>query len=244
MCRSAVSLASVILLCAAPMHARAQRGDIVAASRARYAALQSYADTGVMVVENHPPGAGTIVERHRFVTYYRAPRQFLFDFRRESSGERVAVWCDGGDFNTWWSTTHVHDSYGQGRGIQAFALTSFTTAGAVLFVPPLLFSRAGLHGPLADLAGYGAAGAERLGGRTQYKVVGSSDLTYASGRSSGAHTVTLWIDSATTLVTRMVEETPGAEAGTIVSRVTTTLTPVANPALDAARFHFVIPAAR
>jgi hypothetical protein len=45
------------------------------------------------------------VHRHGFETYFRAPRQFYFEFDMDprAGGERIVVWCDGGDFQSWLS---------------------------------------------------------------------------------------------------------------------------------------------
>jgi hypothetical protein len=106
--------------------------DVIARSRARCAALKSYADNGTVISEMRSPGAPPVVERTSFVTYYRAPRQYFFDFRKGAGagGERLVIWCDGGDlFNTWWSATKVHETYPKGSGATAFAVTAFPTNG-------------------------------------------------------------------------------------------------------------------
>jgi hypothetical protein len=124
--------------------------DIWERSRAAYAKLQSYADSGTILTESRSPGATAVVERHTFSTYYQAPRKFYFDFRKDPKAgkERLVIWCDGGDFESWWSATGVHQTYPKGTGASAFGTASFPTKGSVVLIPPLLFSQAGLQGPL------------------------------------------------------------------------------------------------
>jgi hypothetical protein len=77
--------------------------DILERSRAKYASLKSYSDTGTVLTQYH-----STVEQHAFTTYYRAPRYFFFEFRKtpKESNERYVIWCpDGEDFQDWWSTT-------------------------------------------------------------------------------------------------------------------------------------------
>ena len=139
----------VILACAgliflAAAQAPSQPGDILEHTRAAYAALHSYADTGVTTTEYRSPGAPAMVERHTFSTLYKSPRQYLFDFQKDpkAGAERFVIWGDGEDFHTWWSATRVHDTYPRGRGATAFALGSSPTKGTVLLLAPLLFPQA------------------------------------------------------------------------------------------------------
>jgi hypothetical protein len=221
-----------------------QEGDIVAKSRAAYAALTSYADSGTVIIESKVSGGPAIVEHHRFVTYYQAPRRFFHDFREDpkAGGDQVVVWCDGSDFNTWWSATKVHDRYEKGRGATAFAVTQLPTNGSVTQIPPLLFATAGLHGPLADFANYRMVATEEIAGRRHYKLSGDVTLAYQTGRGGRARATTVWIDAETLLVRKVVEETPPGLPGGTVQRVTTTFDPRANPSLGAERFRFLPPA--
>jgi outer membrane lipoprotein-sorting protein len=234
-------VAVACLLSAASHFAAAQQDDVVARSRAKYAALRSYADTGTIVVETTIPGAPTLVERRRFVTYYRAPRQFYFDFRKglTPDAERLVIWCDGGDFNTWWSATQVHEVYAKGRGGYAFAVSTYPTDGSATLVAPLLFAQAGLHGSLADFANYHVAAVEDVGGRRAYKVVGEVNLAFQNGAAGEPTQTTIWIDAETLLVRRIVQETRAG--GRLTGRGTATLAPVADPALADALFRFSVP---
>ena len=228
----------------AAAHGRAQVPDaaeLLARSRAAYAALRSYGDTGTIVVEARSPGAPPLVERFTFRTAFRSPRHFQLEFgdRRVPGGERLVIWCDGADFQSWWSATGVHEVWSGGRGVSAFATAAYPTRGAATQIPPLLFPTAEMHGPVIDLTQPTLAGLEDVDGGRSYKVVGRSE-----GHFGAARPTTIWIDEQTLLVRRIVEDTPdGTPAGT-TERVTTTFTPQANPDLAASSFTFTVPAGR
>jgi len=218
-----------------------EEADLLARSRAAYGALRSYGDTGTVVVDAQSPGAPPLVERFRFRTAYRSPRHFSFDFSADApgNGERLVIWCDGGDFQSWWSATGVHEVWSNGRGVSAFGTAVFPTRGAAAQIPPWLFPAAEMHGPLVDLIPDRRHGVESVDGRRSHKLTGRS-----GGHFGAARPVTVWIDAETLLVRRIVEDTPdGTPAGT-TERVTTTFTPQANPDLAASRFTFSVPAGR
>src|SRR5580765_5301277 len=75
--------------------------DVMQRSRAMYAALNSYADTGVIVFEYGASGK----DQHTFATSFnRAPRGFRLEFNKQG-GDRYVVWGDSDAFHTWWKTT-------------------------------------------------------------------------------------------------------------------------------------------
>jgi hypothetical protein len=236
-----LACASLIFLAASP--APSQPGEILVQTRATYAALHSYADMGVTTTEYRSPGAPPMVERHTFSTLYKSPRQYLFDFQKDpkAGAERFVVWGDGEDFHTWWSATRVHDTYPRGRGTTAFALGSSPTKGTVLLFAPLLFPQAGLHGSIADLTVSGGGEIEDIGGRRCHKIVGEVRSAYGSGAVAGARPATVWIDVETFLVRKIFEDTPNGTGGGIVSSITTTFEPQANPTLEDGRFRFAVP---
>src|SRR5438128_768687 len=95
--------------------------DVLARSQAMYAALNSYADTGLVLNELGPVSTA-IKERHTFTTYFsRTPRGFYFEFRKES-GDRYVIWGDPEAFHTWWKTTGVKDDYPNPNNVGAFSL--------------------------------------------------------------------------------------------------------------------------
>jgi hypothetical protein len=217
--------------------------DLWERSRTAYAGLHSYADVGVVTTEDQPPGAPLITERHTFSTDYLAPRKFYFEFRKNPAHtkERLVIWCDGGDFESWWSATGVHQTYPQGTGATAFAVSNYPTTGTVVMVPPLLFSKAGLQGPLAELKAPKLAGTEEVDGQRAYKLVGEVTLGYATGLGRHARPTTVWLDSLTLLVRKVVQDTPAGTPEGSVSRIITTYRPEANPALADSVFRFAVP---
>lgn len=236
-------LAAAFLLTAVSARAASdspQPDELLAQTRAAYAALNTYADSGVVVVEYKPPGAPALIERHAFTTRFRAPRQFYFDFRKDSSagGERFVIWCPGDDFNSWWSTTGVHETYPKGEGATAFAVGALPTAGSVLLIPPLLFQPAKLQGPVIDMTGSRYVGVEDVVGRRSHKLTADVRLNHWSETT---RPTTVWIDAETLLIHKVLEDAPsGVGAGTL-DRVTTTFDPKPNPKLDDAQFCFAPP---
>lgn len=212
--------------------------DVLERSRAAYAALRSYADTGVITVETGSAGSALSVERHTFSTRYRAPRHFYLEFTKDpnAASERLVIWCDGGDFQSWWSATGVHEVYSGGRGASAFSTSVFPTHGAGYQIPPLIFPAAEMHGPLVDIKDVRVEGVEDVGGRRSHKLAGVVQAHFGAARRT-----TVWIDADTLLVRKIVEDTPAGSASGEVGRVTTTFEPQANPELEDGRFRFTVP---
>jgi hypothetical protein len=211
-------------------------------SRAKYAAMSSYSDAGSVVTSYKSGAAPADVETHTFHTYYHTPRQFYLEFRKGmDTTERFVIWSEGQDFNTWWSETQVHEDYPQGQGATAFALGALPTQGAVVMIPPLLFSKAGLQGPLANFTLAKGDGTEPVGGHRCYRLLGREALAYGTGTVTGERSVIVWIDTESLLVRKVFEDTPPDMGGGTVSTITTTLDPVANPSIDPSHFHFDVP---
>ena len=209
---------------------------------AKYASLKTYSDTGTITYEYSSGSTDPVqTERYTFTTFYRAPRQFIFDFRKgpNADDERLVVWADSGDFNTWWSATKVHETYPKGQGDSAFALSSFPTKGSVMKIPSLLFSGAGLHGPLTDFKLLRSDPDETINGHRCLKLVGEVALAYGTGTVTESTPNTLWIDAESLLVRKIVEDTSKSGA---VDRLTTTFEPLADPKTDDAKFKFAPPA--
>lgn len=217
--------------------------DVLARSRATYAAMTSYSDTGVVTTEfSLTSDQPLVVEHSSFRTAYHAPRKFLLDFHKPEDVERTVIWSDGEQFHTWWSATGVHDAYPRGEGSTAFAVSSLPTLGAVLAVPPLLFSQAGLHGTLTDFELTRSAGIETLESRSYYRLEGRVNLAYGTGAVSGGRSTTIWIDTETLLVGKILEDTPSNSIAGSTERVTTRyLSPQRNPPVDPTIFQFVWP---
>ena len=205
-----------------------------------YASLKSYADTATIDSAYGPP-AGRVQERHRFKTYYRAPRHFYFDFVKQDNADRYVVWSDDEAFHSWWQATGAADTYQKGEGASAFINGSIATMGSVSEIAALLFSQAGLSSTLLEVSALSPGGTESVGGRPTQKLVGVAKSVYqGTGHETNVRNVTVWIDPETLLIRKVVEDTPGGAEGN--SRVTTTFVPQANPTLDDARFRFTPPA--
>jgi outer membrane lipoprotein-sorting protein len=230
---SALPIAALLLQVAAPDPVK-----LYEQVRAKYAALKSYADTGTVTTE-YRAGGPAVTETHSFSTFYRAPREFKLDFRK-ASGDRYVVWCEGQDFQTWWKATTVKEAYPKGKGALAFATAAFPTAGAAAQIPPLLFSQAGLHGPLADFSGAAYAGTEPVDDRKCHKLTGEVGLAYGTGTVTSVRPTTLWIDVETLMIRRVLEDLP-KDKGDIGTLTTTSFTPRDNPDLKASDFSFSPP---
>jgi outer membrane lipoprotein-sorting protein len=215
------------------------KNDVLARSKALYASLKSYADTGTVVHEY----AITGVSRHAFKTYYRAPRHFYFDFTEDKAdgAGRLAIWCEGGDFQMWWSDTGLHTAYPKGQGATAFTMAATFTGGAVSQMATLLFPTGGLVSTLTELTDMTDAGTEVIGGQPAHKLTGIARSTYTTGHTTNIRRTTIWIDAKTLLVRQIFEDTPKGVAAGSRLRITTTFEPQANPTLEDSRFKFVVP---
>jgi outer membrane lipoprotein-sorting protein len=226
----------VLLVGFTPVHA----DDLVARSRAAYASLGSYSDTGVVTYE-----ATGLTERYTFKTYYRAPRHLYFEFDNEkkSGGRQQILWKEGGDLQSWNSATRVFETIptASGREVATISSAAGTTYGTSVLILSLLFPKSGLIGTIGELADASAAGMEDIGGRRCYKLVGVARSTYASGQVTNARATSIWIDTETLLVRRVFTDTPKNYPVGSIARLTTTLDPQLNPALEDGRFHFVVP---
>lgn len=216
--------------------------DVFANSKARYAALKSYADTGVVEIES---GSATapIRDRHTFTTYYRAPRLFRFDFVKENNADRYVIWSDADNFYSWWRATAGKSTYPKGTGANAFVNSAYPTKGSNMEIASMLFPNAGLVSTLAEFDDITDAGTESVDGRPCHKLTGIAQDTYAgSGKVVNVRKVTVWIDEQTLLVRRVMQNWPAV--GGQVSRQTITLRPYANPPIDDVRFRFTPPLAQ
>lgn len=235
--------ASIPLLAAAgfPPHTRRSAADdILARTRGVYAALKSYADSGTVDVE-YGQARDPSHDRHSFRTLYRAPRLFYFEFIKQHDADRLVVWSDLEAFHSWWRTTGTQTTYPKGEGATAFVTAESPTSHSVTQIAPLLFTGAGLTGTLTELEEAADAGLENVGGHPCHKLVGVAQSRYGSGRVFNVRRTTVWIDTTSYLVRKVFENSPDGTAPTLVSRVTTTFTPHANPALDDGRFRFTPP---
>lgn len=238
--RTASAQSPILAAVLSPRTASVRAADALAQSRAAYAALQSYADTGSVVYEFGSDVSHPSKERHRFRTLFRRPRSFLFDFLKQGT-DRYVVWADDQAFHSWWKTTGVQYDYPKGQGAGAFSGGVVQTKGSLIMIPPMLFAGAGLVGPLTQFGDAEDDGKEAIDGHDCVRLVGVAKDVYPSGKEVNVRKVIVWIDAKTMLVRRVFEDTPrGGMAGS-VSRYTTSVDPQANPRLDDAAFSFTPP---
>lgn len=236
---SAAAAASVVLWRSPTL--AADTGQVLGEAASLYAGLASYRDRGTVSVEYASPGAPVTTDRFSFMTLFRRPRQFLFDFSSDDADNRMVIWANGGDFNTWWSQTKVHDDYPQGQGDTAFAVASYPTQGVALMIAPLLFSTAGLHGSLTDFTPSGEAENETLDGHVCQKLNGRIALAYGTGTVTGARSAGVWIDAQTHLVRRVFQDSPEDYGTGFANRITTSFDPDANLQIEDQKFDFAVP---
>jgi hypothetical protein len=217
--------------------------DLFARSRAAYAALKSYSDTGTVLIEAGL-AANPSRETHTFHTHFRAPRHYDFEFNeaRTSGGRRFVMWSDDEAFHNWWSHSEVESVFPKGRGAMAFPPIGAGTAGSSALISPLLFQGAGLVGTLTTLGEITGAGEETVSGRKCHRIMGIAKWVYPTGYETGVRRVTVWIDAESMLIRKVMEDTPKGSHPRAIGRLTTTLEPVANPVLDDSKFRFAVPA--
>ena len=212
--------------------------DALTPVRERYASLETYSDVGSVLVEQQGASGPLTTESGTFKTLYRAPRFFFFDYVEDpaSGDDRFVIWCDGGDFQSWWAATGQHMVYSNGRGATAFFNGDYPTLGTSMAVPGLIFARAQLGGSIAGLTDIHLADAEEAGGRRFARI--SAD-TLVAGSVVRPHPTTLLIDPDTLLLHKLVEDGPPGTVG--LDRRTTTFEPQANGDVDDGGFKFMPP---
>jgi hypothetical protein len=209
-------------------------GDMLVRSRATYSALSSYADTGGVI---HEYGVSS-KDRHTFTTVFnRTPRRFLLDFHKDS-GDRHVVWGDPDAFHTWSKTTNGQADYPNPNNVGAITLSGPSTAAAAIKIPTLLYPKAEIPGDFSNLKDIAGDGSDMVDGhRCERLFATARDVYGGTGREVNVRKMTIWIDSESTLIRKVVEEwkpLPGQ-----VNRVTTTFEPQANPVLGESRFKFI-----
>jgi outer membrane lipoprotein-sorting protein len=219
----------------AALLAQQSPADILEHTRSAYAALASYSDTAATIHEYGPSSQ----EASSFTTFFnRAPRHFLFDYRKPS--DRIVVWGDPDAFHVWWKATGQVTEYPNPKNTGAIMLNDYPTTGTITKIPPLLYFKANMPGSIADFDPKRLAGMEDVGGSKCYRLEGSTSDTYGqTGKKVNVRSLTLWIDSSTYLVRRIVEESP-TRAG-MLNRTTTTITPQANPQISDDHFQYTPP---
>jgi outer membrane lipoprotein-sorting protein len=232
-----VAMAMVALFAAAIPTTRtsATTDDVFARSRAVYASLRSYADTGTI---DKYYGAH---DYHTFRTYFtRTPRRFYFEFNKLGNVDHLVIWADPDAFHSWWKGIGVKSDFPNPNNTNVF-VGAGDTSGAAMQITPLLYSKAGLPGALANFRNATVSGTEAINGRPCYRVVGTtSDFYGGTGREVNVRNMTVWIDIESLLV-RKIHEVPKTQVPGHNDYVTTTFVPQANPAIDDRRFRFTPP---
>jgi len=238
-------LVVALLTFSALARAEPAASDVIANTRQLYTELKTYTDTGVIDDEFAAGEAGRY--RHTFKTFFRAPRLFYFEFQADAraGAHRIVIWCSGGDFESWNSSTGQHEVFPRGTGtaLTAFQQSAYKTRGSDALIPALLFAGSGLIGTLNEFKpDAGAATAADLGGHKTTRFPGVARSVYPkTQRVTNVRRAEVWLDSETHLVRRVFEDTPEGLPKSSVLRVTTTLEPRFNPALDDAVFRFKPP---
>lgn len=222
--------------------------DILAKSRVVYASLKSYSDSGTVAAE-----FDGFVERAKFRTRYRAPNDFLLEYRGQeteySTGLRAenpahhVLWMVSGNLERWDAGMKTHERYpaAGGQQVEAVAGSAAYTAGTSVLIPSLLFSKTRLVGTLQEIADASVAGTENVNGRPCHKVVGVARSVYPTGQVFNVRPVVVWIDTETLLIRKVFTDTPQGYPVGAISRLTVTLNPHLNPTLTDSSFRFTIP---
>lgn len=214
--------------------ANAQTADsILQKTRDAYAEMKSYADTGTLVNEYGRSSQDT----HTFSTNFnRSPRGFLMDFHK-LGGDRYVIWGDPDSFHTWWKTTGNQSDYPNPNNLPAFTLSGPNTAQVAMKIPTLLYGKSPLAAAMLSLRDPVLEGTEQIGRSRCYRLSGRASDTYAaSEKEVNVRKATVWIDTESFLVRKMLEvwdPLPGQR-----SRVTTTFEPQQNPVLGQTAFKF------
>jgi hypothetical protein len=217
----------------------------------RYAALSSYADTGT--IRKEAPG---LVDESRFTTRFRrASRDLYFEYQALKSTTpatghvidmriyRLVIWMAAGQMQKYdfYAKTHEPVAAEGGGQVRALQGAVHMTSGASILVPSLIYSQARLPSTLLQIEQASEAGVEEVGGRRCHKIAGVAAARYPSGKRTGERPVTVWIDVESGLIRRVFEDTPTDYQPGAYSRLTVTLDPHANPAIEDAQFQFTVP---
>jgi outer membrane lipoprotein-sorting protein len=228
----------LLLLALQPPALRAEEtpAAILEHTRSVYAALTSYSDTGTALSEYSP----TSHDENSFATYFtRAPRHFMFDYRK-ASGDRLVIWGDPDAFHVWWKTTGQVTEYPNPKNTGALTLSDYPTNGAITKIPSLLYSKANLPGAVQQFEPDRLAGMEDVGGNKCYRLEGTTNDQYAkTGKKVNVRNLTVWIDSTSYLIRKILEDAPAPPG--MLDRTTTIFDPQANPKLNDDPFRFVPP---
>jgi outer membrane lipoprotein-sorting protein len=229
---------------------RAAAEDILARSRAAYAALTSYADSGSGTFETEGPR-----DIGHFRTYFRKPNNFYFEWGRRVHtsknpadslplpGKQRVFWMQAGELQTYDKEAGLHQTYPAATSNQPAALAGAKagTMDAITLIPSLLFPKASLVGPLQEIAEISLAGTEEVAGHRCHKLVGIARSVYPSGAITNVRPIAVWIDTETLLIRKVFTDTPKGTGAGVIVRLTYLVYPTLNPSLEDAKFRFTVP---
>ena len=224
--------------------------EVLEKTRAAYAALTSYADSGTVLDESTG-----FTDRSTFRTFFtREPNNLFIEFRGVASeykiGNRVpltshvVLWMQNGELETWSAASQAHETYPRAAGQQVNAVKNagYYTHGISILIPSHLYTNAGMASPIHAAEEVEADGFETVNGRKCYRLLGVERWRYPSGQETGVRAITIWIDTETYLIHKVFQDTPKGYPRNEISRRTTTIKHRANPKLAPEQFRYTVPA--
>ena len=221
--------------------ARAQSADeILKKMKDTYAALKSYADSGVVLDYPDFESSNPYVKagaRHPFTTYFsRSPRHFVLDYHACDTC-RFVVWGDPAAFHTWNKATGDQYDYPNPNNTGAMS-----GSPAISKVPTLLYAKAQL---LSDFNYYEDVyldGTEQIDGHRCYRLAGRAHDEYAAtGRQVNVRKLTVWIDTETFLIRRIAQDSGRVPGGSDHRIQMVNYQPQANATIEEANLKFTPP---
>jgi outer membrane lipoprotein-sorting protein len=226
-----------------------EANDVLAKMRAAYEKLTSYADSGTVL-----DASSGYTERATFrILYTKDPSNLLIDFRsigseydtgiRVPNDQRIVLWMEKGELQTWSTVSQRHETYPAAGGQQVNAVqgADVFTRGISVLVPSHLYSKSGMASAVQATEDAEADGFETVNGRKCYRLLGVERWRYPSGQETGVRAITIWVDAETYLILKVFEDTPKGYPRNQISHRTTTIKPRANPKLAPALFRYTVP---
>lgn len=223
--------------------------DVMTRSIAAYAALKAYSDNGTVEVES--PG---MLERAKFTTHFRRPDGDLYlDYQGietyytatkskvDLDMYRTVIWMLKGQMETYDRSLQAHNIIEAGGQAQALTVAIPATNGISTLLPSLLYPQAKMRSTFFEIEEASEAVLDNVGKHRCHRIKGIAAQYYPSGARTGVRPVTLWIDADTLLLRKVFEDTPKGYTLGSYRRVTVTIDPQPNPALDDAKFQFKVP---
>ena len=225
--------------------------DALTTTRAVYAKLTSYADTGTVVREF--PG---VIARSRFKSFYRRkPLDFFFEYQDltnenpkikgdalDLSRRRVVMWMRNGELQKYQQETGAHETFpSTSNQTNALMNSSAMSNGTSVLIPGLLFAKSNLNSVIRQIDEATDAGIEEVDGHPCRKIVGIASEYYPSGQRVNVRQVTVWVDRDTQLIRKVFEDTAKGRTHDAYNRLTITIDPQLNPTLEDANFEFQVP---